>query len=147
MRNKGYQRSRSKNEWIKGKDRTVKNIVQNKDRWLKDNKHKSMKKKRQELKKYRNCEFEPLLSDINDEKILTLIPPPPLHTILLGPVNLIIDHLKKYYPEVQNSLRGLHILPSKYHGEKFEHKCNSPPIVTNINLFLFHGKNNLYFIS
>ena len=88
------------------------------------------------MEKYRNCEFEPLLSDINDEKILTLIPPPPLHTILLGPVNLIIDHLKKYYPEVQNSLRGLHILPSKYHGDKFEDKCNSPPIVTNITLFL-----------
>ena len=138
--------SEGRNEWVKGKDRTVKNIVQNKDRWLQDNKHKSLKKKREELKKYRNCEFEPLLSDINDEKILTLIPPPPLHTILLGPVNLIIDHLRKYYPEIKNFLRGLHILPSKYHGDKFEDKFNSPLIVINITLFLIFIVKIIYIL-
>ena len=51
-----------------------------------------------------------------------LIPLPPLHTILLGPVNHIIDNLKLLYPELENILKFLHIVNSNYHTGNLEGK-------------------------
>ena len=48
------------------------------------------------LKNFNNCEFVPLIgSDDPDTPVLFKIPPLPLHTILLGPVNHMIDNIKK----------------------------------------------------
>ena len=66
-----------------------------------------------------NC--QPLISsdDLNTP-ILYVIPPPPLHLILLGPVNHIICNLKLVYPKLVKVLNDLHIQNSKYQGKNFE---------------------------
>ena len=72
------------------------------------------------LKNCKNYEYEPLITHNKNTPILYVIPPPPLHLILLGPVNDIINNFKKYYPKLNNILCDLHIQQSKYHGRKFE---------------------------
>ena len=70
-------------KWSKGRNRTPKNIRENQEKWLQDS--RSKKGVRSKLKKYMNCEFLPLVGDCDENvPILFLIPPPPLHTILLG---------------------------------------------------------------
>lgn len=118
-------------EWVKGKYRTYRNIVENRETWQK--KSRSKKGNRKVLKKYKNCEFVPLVgSNDPDTPILYQIPPPPLHTILLGPVNHIIESLAKKYPGIVKVLEKLHIQKAKYHGKKFEgNQCRK--ILNNIN--------------
>jgi hypothetical protein len=70
------------------------------------------------LKNYKNCKFKPLIAcDDKNTPILYLILPPPLHLILLGPVNHIISSLKEKYPMLVKVLDVLHIQRSKYHGK------------------------------
>ena len=77
--------------------------------------------KKEQLKNYMNSQHDPLLPSANpDALILTLIPPPPLHLILLGPCNLLIEELSKHYLGIYDVLKELHILSSNYHGNKFE---------------------------
>ena len=67
-------------EWIKGMIRTFRNIMENKENWKKET-----RSKRKELKNFKNCENTPLISGVGpDVPIIFSIPPPPLHTILLG---------------------------------------------------------------
>ena len=79
------------------------------------------KSKRDRLKEYFNCESKPLLTcDDENTPILYQIPPPPLHTILLGPVNHIVQHLLIHYPNLVNILHDLSIQKANYHGKSFE---------------------------
>ena len=65
--------------WQKGRNRTLGNIEQHRQEWIQSG------SRRDQLKKYMNCEHKPLLSTIDPSKsILVQLPPPPLHTILLG---------------------------------------------------------------
>ena len=75
---------------------------------------------RANLKNYMNCENDPLLGGDKDKPIINYIPPPPLHTILLGPVNHVVRELEKRYPKILKTLSKLHIQRSKYHGKSFE---------------------------
>ena len=104
--------------WIKGKDRTIKNITANQKRWIE--KSGGDKGNRAILKDYMNTEHEPLINGSREEPVIKVIPPPPLHTILLGPVNLVINELIKRCPNVQKAISDLHIQRSKYHGRDFE---------------------------
>ena len=47
-------------------------------------------------------------------------PPPPLHLILLGPVNHVLNALDNYYPCISERLDKLFIQKSKYHGQSLE---------------------------
>ena len=55
--------------------------------------------KKTTLKKHFNVMFPPLIEVADDVKILEVIPPPPLHTILLGPVNKLADSLLNLAPQ------------------------------------------------
>ena len=58
--------------------------------------------------------------------LIVKIMPPPLHTVLLVPVNHVIDNLRKYYPAVDNMLENLYIKLSNYHLKKYKgNQCNS----------------------
>jgi hypothetical protein len=95
-------------EWVKEVNRTFKNISDNQMMWC--NKSRNKKGNRKFLKDFKNCEFQPLISNVDpDTPILYSIPPPPLHTILLGPVNHIISHMIKKYPGLVNIIEKLHI--------------------------------------
>ena len=67
-----------------------------------------------------NCEFDPLIDGNCEDPIIKVIPPPPLHTILLGPVNHIFKELKKRFPKILQIVSELHIQRAKYHGRNFE---------------------------
>ena len=69
--------------WIKGQDRTIGNIEKHREEWVLSG------GRRDQLKYHKNCENKPLLSRINPSTpILVQLPPPPLHTILLGIVSM-----------------------------------------------------------
>ena len=111
--------------WVKGKDRTVKNLTENQMKWCEN----SMDRKY--LKKYKNCNNVPLITSEEETPILYLIPPPPLHTLLLGPVNDVIKKLQSLHPNLIKILEQLHIQRSKYHGRNFEgNQCRN--ILKNI---------------
>ena len=73
--------------WVKGEDRTLESLGKNQEDWVKETGGN-----RDKLKDFFNVEFLPLFSCKGDlpTKILTKIPPPPLHTFRLGPVNHLI---------------------------------------------------------
>ena len=104
--------------WIKGRDRTVGNIREQRNKWMQRSRNK--KGNRLNLKKYMNCENDPLLNGDHGDQIIKIVPPPPLHTILLGPVNHVFKELKKVYPNIMGKVSKLHIQRSKYHGRQFE---------------------------
>ena len=69
--------------WIKGKNRTFSNLQENQKKWC--DASKSKKGNRKNLKEFKNCEFPPLVTVPDpDTPVLFIIPPPPLHLILLG---------------------------------------------------------------
>ena len=104
--------------WVKGQDRTVNNIREHQIKWTKSSVNKILN--RAKLKNYMNCENDPLLGGDKDKPIINMIPPPPLHTILLGPVNHVLKELEQRYPKILKTLSKLHIQRSKYHGRSFE---------------------------
>ena len=86
--------------------------------WLR--RSRSKKGNRKNLKRFMNCEYEPLINGIEDDPIIKTIPPPPLHTILLGPVNHVFKELLKRYKPILKKVSSLQIQRSKYHGRNFE---------------------------
>ena len=77
-------RNETTGQWTKGQYRTTQNMLENRKRWLQSG------GSRDQLKNHKNCEHEPLLSAINPKTpIMVQLPPPPLHTILLGKVSRI----------------------------------------------------------
>ena len=66
-------------EWKKGPDRTFKNLSDNQKSWCESSGDRA------QLKDFKNVEFQPLLTPPDpNTKVIHLIPPPPLHLILLG---------------------------------------------------------------
>ena len=106
--------------WMKGPDRTVTNIREHRRRWMM--KSRSKKGNRANLKQYMNCENAPLINGDPDDPIILTVPPPPLHTILLGPVNHVFKELMKRHKKILKTTSDLHIQRAKYHGRKFEGK-------------------------
>jgi hypothetical protein len=77
--------------WLKGRDRTLANIRQNQTKWMQRSRDKNGTWAN--LKDHMNCEHDPLLGGNSNDPIIKTIPPPPLHTVLLGPVSHIIKEL------------------------------------------------------
>jgi hypothetical protein len=93
--------------WIKGEDRTLETLLEDQEMW----EHNSGD--RAQLKEFNNVEFKPLLmtpnnkllnNDLSTTSTLSILPPPGLHLIHLGPVNHIwkalgkqidLDHFEK----------------------------------------------------
>ena len=61
---------------------------------------KILRGNRKLLKDFMNCESDPLINGDPDCPIIKIIPPPPLHTVLLGPVNHIFKEFEKRYPKI-----------------------------------------------
>ena len=108
--------------WRKGQDRTIRNIRENRNKWMKRSRNKQGN--RINLKDHINCEKDPLMNGDQDEPIIKTVPPPPLHTLLLGPVNHIFKELRKRYKNILKKVSKLHIQRSKYHGKNFEGKID-----------------------
>ena len=110
-------------EWIKGEDCSLESLKDHQEQWWREG-----RANRTRLKEYYNVEFEPLfttyrpvwLGPLLPTYILEKIPPPPLHTFRLGPVNHIITCLAKYFPELEEHLANLHVVKEAYHRETFE---------------------------
>ena len=81
---------------------------------------------RAKLKNYKNVEFGHLLGiDPNSNLptlVLSVVPIPLLHTILLNPCNHILKHLNGVWPELETWLQSLHVVRDHYQGDKFEGK-------------------------
>ena len=125
----------SNKNWVKGCDRTIRNIQEHRKEWL--SKSRKLTGTKSTLKYHMNCENIPILDGDPDDPIYLTIPPPPLHTILLGPVNHVFKELRKRHPVIMKTIDNLHIQQSKYHGKNFEgnqcrailksvHKLNIP---------------------
>ena len=52
-----------------------------------------------------NCENIPILDGDPDDPLYLTIPPPPLHTILLGPVNHVFKELRKRHPVIMKTIK------------------------------------------
>ena len=90
---------------------------------------------RSKLKNYKNVEYKPLIEADEDTPIIELVPPPPLHLLLLGPVNDIIKKLQQLHPPILKEIEKLHIQRSKYQGKNFEGKYASITILDCIVLY------------
>ena len=86
--------------WVKGRDGTIGNIKEHRAKWMERSRNKEGNRKK--IKEHMNCEYEPLINGYPEDSMINTIPPPPLHTILLGPVNHIMKELFKRHP---NTLR------------------------------------------
>ena len=82
------------------------------------------KSRRTMLKKFHNVQFPPLLDEKDENvKVLSLIPPPPLHLLRLGPVNKIMDSLTILAPEETKMIeKTLHVVRENYFSGNFEGK-------------------------
>lgn len=118
--------------WKKGKERTLESLSSSQERWMSETGGN-----RKQLMNYRNVEFQPLLRPISDNsnsstKILTKVPPPPLHTFRLGPVNHVIKCLSNHYPNLKKKLSDLNVVEERYHGTGYEgNECKK--ILNNID--------------
>ena len=75
--------------WVKGKDRTFASLSENQKSWCL--KYGQNRQKRSKLKEYYNVEFQPIISPPDqDTPVISIIPPPPLHLLLLGRVQKIV---------------------------------------------------------
>ena len=104
-------------QWVKGQDRTIRNLTDNQQKWYQSMAYK--RRDRSTLKNYNN----------EDTPIIQIIPPLPLHLLLLGPVNDIIKKLQELYPPIIKIIEKLHIQRSKYQGKNFEGKYSSATIL------------------
>ena len=76
--------------WNKGEDRTFRNLSEMQKKWC-----ETTGENRSRLKEFMNCEFAPLITTPNpDTPVIHLIPPPPLHLILLGNAVKITIYLR-----------------------------------------------------
>ena len=114
-------------QWVKGQDRTIRNLTDNQQKWYQSMAYK--RRDRSKLKNYKNVEYKPLIEANEDTPIIQIIPPPPLHLLLLGPVNDIIKKLQELYPPIIKIIEKLHIQRSKYQGKNFEGKYSSATIL------------------
>ena len=81
--------------WIAGCLRTFKSLGEYYTKYTEEG-----NSKRSNLKFFMSCEEMPLQLMKNQDKMFTLfvLPPDPLHVILLGPVNDVMDKLEQLYP-------------------------------------------------
>ena len=86
--------------WHQSRDRAVQNIRENRAKWM--NWSRNKKGNRANLKQHMNCEFETLIKGDDEDPIIKTIPPPPIHTMLLGPVNHLFKQLLKRHPKILN---------------------------------------------
>ena len=86
----------SNKNWVKGCDRTIRNIQEHRKEWL--SKSRKLTGTKSTLKYHMNCENIPILDGDPDDPIYLTILPPPLHTILLGSVNYVFKELRKRHP-------------------------------------------------
>ena len=96
-------RDKDDGEWVAGEDRTMAINEGRRTLWESICGHlKSLKGKRSHLSTFKNVEFRHarLPSSWRHVKILFLLPPDPLHIILLGPVQDMFTALKSLYPDV-----------------------------------------------
>ena len=78
-----------------------------------------------------NYENDPLINGAPNDPIIKIVHPPPLHTVLLGPVNHIYKELQNRFPEIDNTISKMNIQKSSYHGQNFEgNQCRA--ILKNI---------------
>ena len=93
-------RDRDNGEWVPGEDRTM--AINEGRRTLWDNVCGHLKGKRSHLSTFKNVEFRHarLPSSWKHVKVLFLLPPDPLHVILLGPVQDVFTALKLLYPDI-----------------------------------------------
>ena len=77
-------------KWIKGKNRTISSICENRRKWLTETGGD-----RKKLNRYKNCEHEPVARPQFDENspLFPWLPIPKLHAILLGPTNHLVKEL------------------------------------------------------
>ena len=79
---------------------------------------------RAQLKEYFNSEYPPLLTPTpgatGPTTVLSRIPIPLLHTLLLNPANHILAHLTSVWPPLDNFFGELHVTREDYHGGSFE---------------------------
>ena len=96
-------RDKDDGEWVAGEDRTMAINEGRRTLWESICGHlRSLKGKRSHLSTFKNVEFRHarLPSSWRHVKILFLLPPDPLHIILLGPVQDMFTALKSLYPDV-----------------------------------------------
>ena len=75
------------------------------------------------LKDYFNCKNQSLLnkSASGETKVIESCPPPPLHTVKLGPVNGLLELLSEKCPEeTKEFLVNNYITKEAYHGGELE---------------------------
>ena len=108
-----------KGTWEKGTSRNLESLAQYHEEW-----QEKTGGRRDRLKKFFNVEFKPLFtthqSSPGPTPILEKLPPPPLHTFKLGPVNHLIEAIKQYYPEITGHLSDLHVVQESYHGSQYK---------------------------
>jgi len=97
---------------MKGINRTIATLIKDFNDW------KASRTNRDKLKEYHNVEFSPLINTENKgTAVIAIVPPPPLHTIKLGPVNHLWVLLRKLCPlQVQEFEGMMHLYLEDYHG-------------------------------
>ena len=71
------------------------------------------------LQEYKNQEFLPLKLKVianEDEEVILTLPPEPLHTNLLGPVNQVVEALEKIHKEEMEAFYKKHNLKKSGDG-------------------------------
>ena len=83
---------------------------------------------RKNLKNFKNAEFKPMTLKTNagDEWVAKTLPPAPLHTNLLGPVNDALEKLEKHFEEQMEVFYKVHCLNKT--GQGPGGKFNGPSI-------------------
>jgi len=102
--------------WMKGINRTIATLIKDFNDW------KASRTNRDKLKEYHNVEFSPLINTENKgTAVIAIVPPPPLHTIKLGPVNHLWVLLRKLCPLQVLEFEGMmHLYLEDYHGGCYE---------------------------
>ena len=85
----------STGNWILGDLRTFGSVHFNHQKWVSET-----HSKRSLLKNYKSCEHSPIsmMKDQERKSILDYFPPDPLHVVLLGPINDVMEKLEQIYP-------------------------------------------------
>ena len=110
-------------EWVTGALRTIQDLENDNNAW-----QELTGGDRSKLKNYFNVEFHPLLEDKNS-LVLFLLPPPPLHLLLLGQGNKLWETLEKiciqrFGKNIQNNplmkfAKKINVVKAPFHGKTF----------------------------